>query len=665
MCEENYKVTIKDDTNQHLMVNAGINIEKLDSTQIKELDIENDDRSKRFHPEVKKISDLISKTDNIIKKCKLLYLKNSGDWGEVTSANENKTFLLTEDKLCSYYSILTNTSTIYTIKRGNCYITILHKGNIDMKWAEMIKQIQDSLIINAYYLFSTNIEIKLSVTEKSDTDDNYTLVFDLSSANSITITKTGKFLELNDLKTLKIVQIKYTNTETGDILTLSDIIPIKDVSVNKDIPLTIIDILSIYSKNVLKEKKEQFLAFHEEKSDNFEKEIFSDFFDKYYQKIINVKANVDVNIETLLDNYVKNMIVEYIKENIISIYLLSLTEAELDNPFHIALEIYFKSIYQKLIYKYKELNWSKETDGVLTDDYNDNLEKKITEIEDAKTAAKDFETTAADNYKLILESPDSKDKKSRLKEAAEVKKEATSFLTQLERKNILLIPFGSKKYKEYHIKTKKNIYHMEYYNYAITKEGNSEILDFNILLIASIATNGLWDIFEINPFIYAYYAEYLKQNYKTIPPSTDKSDITKLKKLYSSIDIDQIKDEKKLEDLLSFIEDEKKKYNFGQKKSLIKSSDKGKYIDTLKILNIYELSLFYHLYDIGIKDKQNSKFLFKSLDNLKNRSNTTIDDADIIVSKRSLSVSDSSGVKFNLYFLASDKISAKDSLAKD
>ena len=485
----------------------------------------------------------------------MLYLKNSGDWGEVTSANENKTFLLTEDKLCSYYSILTNTSTIYTIKRGNRYITILHKGNIDMKWEEMIKQIQDSLINNSYYLFSNEIEIKFNVTEKSGADDNYTLMFKLSSENSITMTKTGKFLELNDLKTLKIVQIKYVNTETNDVLIVTNNIPIKDVSVNKDIPLTIIDILSIYSKNILKTKKEEFLKYHEKKSTNFEQEIFSDFFDKYYQKIINVKANSGESIETLLNNYVKNMIVEHIKEHIISIYLLSLNNADRNNPFHTALDTYFKSIYQKLIYKYKELNWSNEINAILTDDYNDNLEKKIREIEHAKTAAKDSENEANHNYELVLAEPDSKNKKSKLKEANEIKKEATSVLNKLERKNILLIPFGSKKYKEYHIKTETNIYHMEYYNYALTKEGSSEILDFDILFIASISTNGLWDIFEMNPFIYAYYAEYLKKNYKSIPESSDKSEIKKLKQFYSSIDVEKITAEKEFEDLILFIQE--------------------------------------------------------------------------------------------------------------
>jgi hypothetical protein len=181
ICDKNYKVTL-DERNNNLFVKAGINIEHLGKNTEKELDIENIDRTKQFHPEVKRISDLITRTDDDSEICKLLYLKNSGDWGQATSAKENKTFLLTEDKLCSYYSVLTNTSTIYTIKRGNTYLTFLHKGNINMLWKDIFLLINQSLIDNDFYLFVENyVIIYFDAVDKFNQNFRYELRFNIDN----------------------------------------------------------------------------------------------------------------------------------------------------------------------------------------------------------------------------------------------------------------------------------------------------------------------------------------------------------------------------------------------------------------------------------------------------------------------------------------------------
>ena len=262
ICEKDYKI-ILDRKDDRVIAYAGINVDDLSISP-------NPIDSKKFTPSVNILSNLISDpkaSENI--RCKLFYLKNSGDWGQVTSANQNKSFLLSEDRLCSYYSFLTNTSTIYTIERGAVkkkFITILHRGDIEMSWQNMIEMIQKTLLVNNYYIFYENINITLDVTyisNKQKKTEQYEINFILkkgtvtytlnkNTINIIPVNINSEFKKTGDLKTIQITEIVYTKQE--EVITISDIIIIKDETVNNSIQITISKQIELYSTITKKEK---------------------------------------------------------------------------------------------------------------------------------------------------------------------------------------------------------------------------------------------------------------------------------------------------------------------------------------------------------------------------------------------------------------------------
>jgi hypothetical protein len=174
---------------------------------------------------------------------------------------------------------------------------------------------------------------------------------------------------------------------------------------------------------------------------------------------------------------------------------------------------------------------------------------------------------------------------------------------------------------------------MEYYHYSLPQDipEKSEMIP-DILFLSSMATSGIWDLFTVNPYIYSLFAEYLKLNlnYKKIPTLTNSAEIETLKKFYSSIRFDMIKDNAKFKDLVDFIELERSKYGFEQTARSARilngiSSEQFNegYGNFLKQTNIYELSLFYYLYNLFQK-KGTDKIIFKNIINTKDNADMTV-----------------------------------------
>lgn len=97
--------------------------------------------------------------DNV---CIPFYVKNSGDWGQVMNAKVNKVFLVTDDSLCSYYSILTKTPTITTLTYEGDQYTILYKEGLESTFEEYLDRIKNSINNDFFKQNYTKIEITIS-----------------------------------------------------------------------------------------------------------------------------------------------------------------------------------------------------------------------------------------------------------------------------------------------------------------------------------------------------------------------------------------------------------------------------------------------------------------------------------------------------------------------
>lgn len=85
--------------------------------------------------------------------CDGFYIKNSGDWGQVKSANNNKLILLSEDKLCNEYATLTNTTNLYGFKMAqydNYNFFVIHKGELQKTVFDVFFDIHQIIKNNNY-----------------------------------------------------------------------------------------------------------------------------------------------------------------------------------------------------------------------------------------------------------------------------------------------------------------------------------------------------------------------------------------------------------------------------------------------------------------------------------------------------------------------------------
>ena len=656
ICEKEYKITLerKDD---RVIAHAGINVYDLLEAPVP-ID------SKNFTPSVNILSNLISdKEASEDIRCKLFYLKNSGDWGQVTSANQNKSFLLSEDRLCSYYSFLTNTSTIYTIERGGKlkkkFITMLHRGDIDMSWQNIIEIVQKTLLLNNYYIFYENITITLTVTYISDIinkTDIYKISYTLNNVNvTYTVKKNdsdiineninSQLKKSGDLKKINLTEISYT--KHGLSVQVTDIINIKDesTSLNNSIPMTITAQVENHSSTKKEEEKCSFLV-KKKCNDNYEKIIYSNFFDKFYPEILDpsrVKALDETTLDKL-NRVVREEIIDYVSENIMIVYLSFLNShkhflepekkeeciegndcIEKDKPkmctkkYKDVLTSFFNEINPKAIEKYKleYINFNNELSNELT-------WKSIDEfvIDPEETYEKQLFKTIENQTKIrdesILQLSILTAELTKLERQKSPDEEQIYELTKNKRNAYLLKNYNPKitDYKKYNMSESKIINDLNLYKY-----NNSE----QNVFISSMLTNGLWDIFSINPFIYSLYSKFLSVYPELIPTNLNQLNIKKIKHLYSFFDFDKIKPEislneqmkKKLTDLQNFITSEKSKYKFdiNPPRALSDKEYTDLVIDYLnKGLNIYELSLFMYLYDFIIPTDFPEKNIFKILE---------------------------------------------------
>ena len=658
ICEKDYRITLKRQDGR-VLADAGINVYDLSKTAVL-ID------SKNFTPSVNVLSNLISdKKASEDKRCKLFYIKNSGDWGQVTSANQNKSFLLSEDRLCSYYSFLTNTSTIYTTDRGGSlnkkFITILHRGDIDMSWQNIIEIVQKTLLLNDYYIFYNNITITLTVKHKSETETykisyrldkmNVTYIVSKNTINIIPENINSELKKTGELKTIEITEIVYTKPEES--ITISDTIIIKDETINNSIQIIISKQIEMYSSITKKEKKCNFLKENTCK-ENYEKIIYSHFFDKFYPEILDpTRVNAsDVSTEDKLNIFVKEEIINYISENIMIFYLSFLNSKNFfleseekeeckegndcieqvkpkmcKKKYKDVLTAFFKDINLKAKEKYKleyisfidELTWKSISPFLI--DPEETYEKQLSKTIEEQTQIRQIAT--AELTRLVKELLEAEKETPKNKEKIDELTINKSKANRLKNYNPKITD-----YKKYNMSESKIINDLSLYKY-INSEQN--------VFISSILTNGLWDIFDINPFIYSLYAKFLSLNPNLIPTNLNELNIKKIQHLYSFFDFDRIQPEMittlneqiqtKLKDLKIFITAEKNKYelyitptrgllNEEYTKLVIYYLNQG--------LNIYELSLFMYLYDFIIPSGFPEKNIFKVSENTVDKANVKL-----------------------------------------
>ena len=608
ICNKDYKVTFEENIDHHLIVNTGIKMTGGDL-----IDIETDVKSTRFSPEVLRISKLIVDANKDPDKiCKLFYLKNSGDWGQVTSANQNKSFLLSEDRLCNFYSVMTNTSSIYTIKRGDIFITMLHKGNIQMSWVDIFESIRSTLVNNKYYLFAKKIEIKFKIDEKSD----YSIIYNLTDSGVTQTNTPSVFEEIEKISTIVLTNINYNDTSNK----VEDVI-LKNKTVSNDIVLTIIEKLTDYSKKILDFHKNIFL-WKNETYPNYNKSIYVEFFDTFYDQII-VESDlkykdcaekiamcpelptIEGSLRTKIDNYVKNKVINYIQDNILVIYLLSLIDSD---RYESIINKYWNTIYQTIEYKNNKLTWIPSQNlKIIDNEYETLLEEKKTKF---------MEISASAKSKALMEN-----------------------LVQFYLQEYKLYKMNMEIKKDARVYTYSTLYYMENYKYDIDSSKIKEgIITPNRIFMSSLLTNGVWDVFGVNPFIYSLFTEYLQKNIDKIPSyeSGTEKVITKLKKFYSYINETELNKYinahpldnklKHLKTMLEFVQKEKAIYKYSDREIYQNTDVKfiEDYFNLLKLLNVYEFNLFNYLYSLVIPTDTKETIAFGGKDN-------TIEKADIIL----------------------------------
>jgi hypothetical protein len=717
ICEKTYTIKLKQ-INGRLVADAGIILDDvMDETDTDSLEIENADTYRRFTPSVSKIANLIFDSSNPTERCKLYCLKNSGDWGEVASAKQNKTFLLTEDKLCSYYSILTNTCTIYTINRGNKYITIIHKGLLEVSWKDIIHNIKTNLKNLNYFLFFTEIIISLEV-EDPVYKLYYYIKYDLRNKDNIVITLSEQKTDIvgsnpvllnvtypetfpkeyKDLKKITLTKISFTHF---DIITypivLEDTqkIVMKDISVGKkdikmNIDLKLIENLNTYRSVLFEKNKSEFLLYtqaqylaSDENYNDYDTEIYSDFFNTHYTQMMTPPSDLTglKNIITLHE-FVKNKTFQILSDNILKIYILSVSN-EIKGGYNI-LKKYFNDLYQTISYSHKQkiLQWNDfrilepspkpyEVDLVekiqIT---SDDIQAAVAILKDAETEKNlaekklnDIKKSYFKNIKKIdiLRLITDKNVTAEVQELI-VKKEEEEQEIKRQEINVkklvkiyetvksktlqhhTILSFGSKIYKEYRFSKsiKALVYYMEYYNYSIEQK---ETITPELLCFTNILTNGLWEIFGINPFIYSIFMEVLNKKLETIPVVKNTKDIRMLKMFYyntrsqmnklkgftaniikSELPETSFNDRTELKELIENLEsqietletDLSKITNIEEPREIyiepvLPTHNVRPILDNLKTINLDELRLFIYIYDLIIPTDTSKFIVFDTL----------------------------------------------------
>ncbi len=148
--------------------------------------------------EINKVIGRILNKDVPFDPCDGFYVKNSGDWGQVKSAKNNKMILLTEDRLCNEYAVLTDTSSIYAFnlkEQPNHIFFLLHKGKIDKDYNDVLNEAKSLLKQNKNYI--KQIEVKIHNNQYQ----NINSIATVQSPNKITsvkITSTSKENEFTE-----------------------------------------------------------------------------------------------------------------------------------------------------------------------------------------------------------------------------------------------------------------------------------------------------------------------------------------------------------------------------------------------------------------------------------------------------------------------------------
>lgn len=584
ICEKDYKINIEE-KNNHILVHTGVDIPLLGQTQ-STIDLNDDDTRKRFKPSVKEISELILKSKKDSDICKFFYLKNSGDWGEATSANYYKSFLLTDDKLCSFYTFLTNTSTIFTIKHKGMCITMLFKGDIQKPWKYILPLIQTHLQKEHFYVLFNKITIVLGLTNKVIEQSGKKKVEEREIIHIITYNKHSEYtsnydiekIQIDDLQSIRIISITYTDDEGDELTPLDTDIRSTTKSIYNDISTTIFKELDLYIENKIQNSRIKFLGICQKdvKLQNiYNEKIYSDYFDiNWYNELYRIDSLTDEQVAHIT-TYVKNTVKIYVEENIINVYVSSIEKPEIYryalnniiNNKKSAGSIDFKYIvYRDGLLKwliefeqpdeFQEIDFIKKKDDKAFSILKQKIQEIINNIED-KSDQLNLLLEKATNIEEVIQFLDQNE--SIIIESAK-EKLIQNYYDNIEKNKFDLFKIGVLSEQEHYITYSDKLleYKMNHYNYKY-KVLDELKNDSEKLFISSILTNGLWDLFEMNPYIYALLNLYLEKNLRIIP--LDPSSATNIESsnhLYHSII-------KTIDDIILTMRGNKNNY-FGNKK---------------------------------------------------------------------------------------------------
>lgn len=506
ICSDNYDIKLLE-VNNKLYADAGVSLEK-HMKKIHDKDMIEVEGIDGFSPEVKKIASYLSKYDSsqAEKICKLFYLKNSGDWGQVSSCKQNKSFLITEDKLCSYYSFLTNTSTIYTYYKNGVYVTMIHKGKLERKLTELIESIKTNLIFYNYYLFFKSLHILLKIDNKN-VDINFKITFEgislsINYVDYDDIYKNAKNIILEKVELIEEENIPLPNIDSFQKIlggnpesrkkrkAYETLESNQNQNQSKKPHKTIIPINLLLTPTIIKTQS-KFLELDIEVINIIKKPIEKKLIEK--QNIFLESKKSDIG-----NNDIKKIYDECFNDNYLDIIKGSFTNIKID-------DYIYKNLIDKLNKNILYVYFSKiKIDYTQFKNY---LENNIPSL------------VILDNkLQWVIKKDDKKNSKSNT-----TKKEIKEY-------------FGGSVYKT--INESKNSYNLDVYNYNISAD---DTIDSDILLISSLLTNGtrsnIWDIFNINPLIMALFYKYLESDYKKVYeiPITNKKLKDELNKFYEDL----------------------------------------------------------------------------------------------------------------------------------
>ncbi len=120
------------------------------------------------------IPQVLYRINNGSDACEELNIKNSGDWGQVKSAKENKFLLLTGDTLCAAYCVMSNTSLVTAFGEQDKTYVLIKKGDLYKTLGEYIKDIKEFVRNDPFYTKVFKAEL-----QKYNILDNNTFYNDL------------------------------------------------------------------------------------------------------------------------------------------------------------------------------------------------------------------------------------------------------------------------------------------------------------------------------------------------------------------------------------------------------------------------------------------------------------------------------------------------------